>query len=108
MEDKIIVVTHHAVKRIRERVGVTKKASDALALRALDEGLSHTELKGNLRKFVDGLFLRSKSANNMRVLHDKVYLFKNNLLITVISLPHNLAKIALKLKRRKNSEEVCE
>lgn len=106
MEDKDAVVTNHANKRIRERIGVNKKSTDALATKALGEGLSHNELKGGLKKYVDGLYFRSKTANNLKVLHDKVYIFKDNVLITVITLPHNLARISNQImKKRKKNEK---
>lgn len=104
MEDKVAVVTNHAVKRIRERVGVNKRATENLARKALKDGLSHKDLSGNLRRYVDSVFFRSRTANNLKVLHDKVYIFKNNVLITVISLPQNLAKVALKIKNRRKED----
>ncbi|MDB4330218.1 hypothetical protein N9948_00625 [bacterium] len=101
MDEKDAVVTDHANKRIRERVGVSKKTTKTLANKALVEGLDHSELKGSLKRFVNGLYMRSKSANNIKVLHDKAYIFKDTVLITVLSLPHNLARVSSQLLKKK-------
>jgi hypothetical protein len=105
MDEKDAVVTNHANKRIRERVGVNKKSTDTLATKALKKGLAHTELKGGLRKYVDGIFFKSKTANNIKVLHDKVYIFREHVLITVITLPHNLARVSNQLMKKRNKSE---
>ena len=95
------IVTRHADKRIRERVGVGKKNTKALADKALKIGLKHGELTGPLRRFVDSVFFKSRTASNFRVLHDKVYIFKGTILITVINLPTKLVKISTKLFKKR-------
>lgn len=97
-------VTAHAGKRIRERVGGGKKASQNVADRALSKGLGHQELTGKLKRYIDSLWFRNRTANNIKVYSEKVYIFKGNVLITVISLPTGLKKIANKLFQNKNAE----
>lgn len=94
-------VTNHASRRIRERIGIKKKSVNHLALKALNEGLSQSELSGNLKKYVCGIYFKTRNANNIKVLHDKVFLFKGNTLITVLPLPQSLAKLAQKLIDKK-------
>lgn len=94
-------VTTHAGKRIRERIGVNKKSVQAISDRALQRGLSHSELTGKLKRYIDKLYLKGRIANNIKVYAEKVYLFKNTTLITVISLPTGLKRLAIKLSKNK-------
>lgn len=94
-------VTAHASKRLRERVGVRKRSIQNISDRALSKGLSHKDLSGKLRRYVDGLFLRSRTANNIKVYSEKIYIFRDNTLITVISLPSEFKKLANKLYQSK-------
>jgi hypothetical protein len=99
--DQESVVTNHATQRLKERAGIGKKSSKNMAEKALERGLTHADLQGNLKKYVDGAFKRSKSGNNFRVYGEKLYVFKDNILITVFNLPNNLKKVANKLSKRK-------
>jgi len=97
-------VTAHAGKRIRERIGVNKKTIQAVSDRALIKGLSHSELTGKLKRYIDKLYFRSETANNIKVYAEKVYIFKGNTLITVVGLPTGLKKIANKLFQSKKED----
>jgi len=99
-------VTAHAGKRIRERVGVNKKSIQTVSDRALSKGLAHEELTGKLKRYIDKLYFRSQTANNIKVYSEKVFLFRNKTLITVVSLPTGLKKIANKLAQGKKEESV--
>jgi hypothetical protein len=55
---------------------------------------------------VDKLFIKSLKANNIKVLHDKAYLFRGNVLITVIPLTQKLAKISFKIMKKKKEEKL--
>lgn len=98
-----VIITNHSEKRIKERTGLSKKQSDKLALNALEHGITHREAKGNLKKYLDKLFLSHGKANNMRVYNQKVFLFDRNTLITVINLPTNLVKIANDINKKKEN-----
>lgn len=104
MEDFVVEsnVTTHAGKRIRERIGVNKKSVQTISDRALQRGLSHADLTGKLKRYVDKLYLNGEVANNIKVYAEKVYLFRNTTLITVISLPTGLKKLANKLSKKDN------
>lgn len=101
-------VTIHAGKRIRERIGVNKKSIQTVSDRALRKGLSHEELTGKLKRYIDKLYFRSQTANNIKVYAEKVYIFKENTLITVVSLPTGLKRIANKLSQIKKMEKCPE
>lgn len=96
-------VTRHAEMRIRERLGIPKSAVKRNAAKALSEGIPYCETNGPLKIYLQWLFLQKQEANNIRVMCRYVYLFQEELLITVIQLPSEYRKIADKLTRRKKS-----
>ena len=104
-EDTTVNVTKHATKRIRQRLGINKKSADKNAEKALKYGITHSEAKGKLCKYMDGIFLLNCRPNNMRVYNHSVYLFRGNTLITVIALPHSLWAIADKQQSQKENND---
>ena len=96
------IVTNHAKQRGKDRLGINKKAVDRIADKALEYGLRHLETQGNLKTYIDKLYLSHKNANNIRIHNRQVFLFRDNVLITILNLPKNLVKIADKLKKRLN------
>lgn len=86
-------VTEHAKKRLKERNGLNNKSIDRIAEKALNEGIRHSQTKGNLNKWISKQFFYNHSASNIRLYGDKAYLFtKDNILITVLQIPHSLIK----------------
>lgn len=92
-------VTKHAEKRMKERSGLEKKSIDRMAAVALKKGLSHSDTKGNLNKWVTKLWFTNKNANNIRIYGDKAYIFANETLITVIQVPSNLIHLVKACKK---------
>ena len=76
-------------------------SGDRIAKIAYEKGLRHSDLTGNLKKWVDSLYFRNRSANQIRLYSDKAYIFTGDKLITVIQIPHNLVKEVDKLRRSK-------
>ena len=103
----VCAVTRHAEHRTRERVGIPKKAVRRAAAKALTKGIKRTETEGGLRRYLDWLYWRGNGgANTIVVYGDKVYLFNDYTLITVLNVPTAHAKQAARLmkKRRKDDE----
>ena len=98
-----MIVTKHAKQRMKQRCGLKEKSSDRIAKIAYEKGLRHSDLTGNLKKWVDSLYFRNHSANQIRLYSDKAYIFAGEKLITVLQIPHNLVKEADKLRRNKSS-----
>jgi hypothetical protein len=98
------IVTRHANKRIRERVGISKSASKNLAKKVLKDGLDSSELEGKIKEYVDKVSSKSKNGNNIKFFNDKIYIFANEFLLTVIPLPKHLMKVSLKLRKRIKGE----
>lgn len=102
MEDEnSVIVTRHAEKRIRQRLGLNKKSTERAAEKALQFGVTHAEAKGNLCRYLDGIFLLNYRPTNIRVYNHSVYLFCDTKLITVLPLPNNLWIYADKLQKKK-------
>lgn len=101
-----VIVTKHAEKRLRERMGLGKRAIQRAAETAFDKGIKHAETTGNLNKWVTSLYFNNKTANNIRLYNDKAWIFAGKNLITVLQIPASLKKSVNEvLNRRKNSEE---
>lgn len=97
------IVTNHAEKRIRKRCGLNKSVVSKLATQALTEGISHSETKGNFKKYLNKLYLSDKNANNIKIYNHFVFLFNSNTLITVFNLPRNLHAVVDKIKSHINN-----
>ena len=85
-----MIVTKHAKRRMKQRCGIGKKSAERMAKIVFDKGLKHCDLNGNLKRWVDSLYFRNQTANQIRLYGDAAYIFHNNTLITVIPIPDNL------------------
>jgi hypothetical protein len=90
IEDKSIKLTRHSLKRLKERVGLPKKACQKHAEKAFADGLTHSDMKGQAKRYIDKLYLEHRNANNIRAYGEFIFLFKNNTLITVLNKPKNI------------------
>lgn len=96
-------ITRHATKRSKERVGLNKNASERIAEKALKEGIKHSEVSGSLSRFLDGIYLGTKKPNNMRIYNQKIYLFRDDILLTILNLPKKYHNTVEKIKKQKEN-----
>lgn len=94
-------LTAHGKKRSKERCGFGKSATARAAQIALKDGLKHNEVAGSLKRFLDGLYLSHRNADNMRIWNKKVYLFTGELLITILDVPRKYYGTIDKINRAK-------
>lgn len=87
-----IKVSKHAEQRMRERCGLNKKSIERIAQKAYDKGIKHESTKGRLRKWITGVYFKNTKANNIRLYGDMLYVFCENVLVTVFQIPHYLSK----------------
>lgn len=102
-------VTKHGKRRMKQRCGVGRNTSNSVASRAYNEGIKHKDTQGDLRKWIDGLYLSKKTANNVRLYNHKCYLFCGESLVTVLNIPDNLIEEYKSLDKRtkkNNKKEV--
>lgn len=101
-----VVITIHAEKRLKERLGLQKKALQRAADTAYDKGIKHSETTGNLNKWITKLYFQNKNANNIRLYNDKAWIFAGMNLVTVLQIPSSLKKsFEDVLSRKKNAEK---
>lgn len=94
-------VTNHAKLRMKQRCGLNVRACERMARKAFAEGIRHEETKGQLNKWVTGLYMRYETANNIRLYGDKAYVFCGDVLVTVFQIPNNLKKNMKNMIKRK-------
>lgn len=94
-------ITEHAGQRLKERCGFVKKSRDRMAEKAFNEGITHSQTKGRLNKWITSLYFRNCAANNIRIYGDNAYIFCEKTLVTVIPVPASLKKDMNKMIRVK-------
>lgn len=97
-------VTRNGRKKTKKLLNLPKKVAEKNAEKAYENGLKHSECKGNLKRYIDRLYFRHGSGCDYRVYNHHIYFFsfKGQRLITVLNLPQNLFKLADQLQKRKN------
>ena len=105
-----IRITNHAVHRLKERCGLPKKAHERNASSALAKGIRHDECSGYLKGYLNELFLSHGNGNNIRIYINYVYIFCDENLITVLTLPHKFRAAVNKIltKRRRLCHDLAE
>ena len=97
----MVMITRHGRNRTHDRTGLPKRAVESNARRALECGIKHSETSGPLRRYCDSLYLKERTANNIRIWGDCVYIFFDELLITVLNLPPKYRKRVQDIIRHK-------
>jgi hypothetical protein len=86
-----VVVTKHAEKRMRERMGINKRSVQKVAQKALEQGLSHSETKGQLRRYLDKQAIVFGWKCKWRISDNNIFAFTfDDILMTVLPLRYNL------------------
>jgi hypothetical protein len=98
-------VTTHAHGRLKERSNVPKRAHQAVADKALSDGVTHSGTAGSLHRYMDCLFLQERTADNMRIYNYLVFLFRGTTLMTVFQLPHKYYAAYDKAKKRQKQAQ---
>lgn len=93
-----MIITKHAYKRAKERLGWKKQSLKRTAHIALRSGIRHNQLTGQINRYVSRLYLTHKNCNNIRIYGQNVFMFKNVTLITIFRVPNNLIKYLKKMK----------
>ena len=95
-------VTNHGEQRVKDRIGISKKSASKVSEKALIEGITHKEAKGQLKKYFDYLFLSHGVANNIRIYNQKAFVFKGKTLITILNVPSRYHKLINNINKSKN------
>lgn len=97
------IITRHAMKRCRGRLGVPKKAVQSLADAALVEGTARQDVTGHARRYMDQAYLSHRVADNIRAYRGSLFLFRGDTLITAWPLPANVHRRIDAQKPERNS-----
>lgn len=98
----MVRVSRHAKQRLKERCGLNKKAVQRMAETAFEKGVRHDETCGQLNKWFTTLFHVNSAANNIRIYGNFAYIFCDNTLVTVLSVPKRLQKQVKGQSKKKN------
>ena len=97
------ILTKHASMRMSQRCGIQKKTQPKVVRRAWRHGLTHSEssVDPNLKRWIDGLYLSQRKPNKILLYGNGAYLFKDDILITVIHIPESLQESVNRLRKEK-------
>jgi hypothetical protein len=76
-----------------------------IATEAFEHGIKHGDTTGRLNKYISYLYLQERKANNIRIYHQKVFLFHDSVLITILNLPQQFNNSIEAIKRKQRLEE---
>ena len=106
---KSILLSNHAYTRMKERVGVGRKAAERLVSRAYEEGIDKEKARGSLFRYITGETRKAcYRDNDIRIYGEMVYCFmdrseESTILVTVLYIPGYLKKQALGAQRRRQA-----
>ncbi len=80
------IVTNHGRRRLHERNGVTRGYTQKVANYIYSNGIRHRETTGQLRRVFDAVYFKKETANNIRFWNNSLYLYKDDILITVMKV----------------------
>ena len=100
-------VSRHGKKRSVQRIGIPSKAVERNAQKALENGIDHCRAVGALKRYIAMLYNRyNGKGNNIRIYNEFVYVFHDETLITILYVPPNLRKAALRQQKRRREDEL--
>lgn len=85
-------ITKHAYKRAKKRLRWSKETLNKMAATSLEKGLSHSDCKGRLNRYVTRIWNKNKNANNIKIYGENIFIFRDLILITIYRVPNNIAK----------------
>lgn len=86
-------------------MGLALAPFQKVAAKAFQDGITHNEATGPLKRYMSKLYMAQRVCNNIRIYGEFVFLFKEDCLITVWGLPNELKPIAAKIREKKKSCE---
>lgn len=101
-----IVITDHAMSRYKERTSISKSRIIKDAEQAWNNGVSFEEASGSLRRYIDSQHFGSKMSGLVRIWNGRVYVFKNDTLITIFDLPEKYKRkgIEYRIRKKRNKD----
>lgn len=112
-----IEITKHAYDRMKEWLGLNKKAATRMAEIAYSDGIKHGDRSGQLYRYISAqAYAYMKKGYCLKIYGEAVYCFINgrdeetdekiSSLVTVWAIPQNLKNQVLGLQKKKKEEAV--
>ena len=87
-----IRISEHAYDMAKKRLSWKPDVIDKMAKKAYNEGIKHSETTGRLNRYINKLFLKYRTANNIRIYGQNIYFFTGSTLVTLYRVPTSLIK----------------
>lgn len=96
-----IKINDHAQLRIKQRLGLPRKAMRRYVQTVMADGLTHSQTKGSLKKYITETIHRHEGKCNHPVVYGHhLFLFRGFRLITLTELPTELKPLADQLRAK--------
>ena len=97
-------LTRHSVQRIRERLGLSKKAAEREMERVIRDGMRIDDLSGSYRRYIDYMRHRHNETSDYITTPSGIFVFTNGALVTVLPVPkEHSSKVLHMWKKRKEA-----
>lgn len=101
--DSPIYLTHHAIKRARERCGWTASAALRMARKAHACGISVADAPEEIRLYLEGRASAHNSADESRVYGQHIFIIEAGKCITILHMPKHCQPALRKLQRARRA-----
>lgn len=85
-------------------MGVPRSAVRKLAVKAKSEGVERKDTTGSLRRYLDKVYWYNPNTTHIFVWSEKVFIFADSALITVLNLPNRYKSAAVSLKEKNDAD----
>lgn len=89
-EEDIVYISEHAMKRLRERNGWSKKTALRMMKKVYDNGIRMDKTKSSIRKWLASQIDVTAKGYYYIIYGQFAYLFNYNTLVTLINIPNQL------------------
>ncbi len=86
-DEDTVYITEHAMTRMKERCGWNRKTAVRMMKKVYDNGKRPEEIKGRIGHWVRERMARRDNKEECRLYGEHLFVFKKNVLITVLVIP---------------------
>lgn len=86
-EEDHVYITDHALKRLKQRNGWSKKTSKRMLARIYEQGKHCKDLTGRMKTWIKHKEQVSGDNTDYRIYGEKLYIFDGSTLVTVVNTP---------------------
>lgn len=95
------IITKHSKKRCKERLGLSKNCINKKAELALKYGIHYYDATGKLKRYIGYLYeSHDRDARNIIIYNRDVYIFRNNILLTIFHAPKQYHAMCDKIQKK--------